>query len=124
MSVMPVIRFEELECWQRAKSLAVELYAISNSGEFGKDFGFKDEIRRAAVSIPSNIAEGKERETIAEFIRYLYIAKGSAGELKTQLLIAQDIGYLDHENSKELTLKVDNVSAMIGALIKTLKNEK
>jgi four helix bundle protein len=87
MSGMPVIRFEDLECWQSAKSLAVELYAISNSGEFGKDFGFKDQIRRAAVSIASNIAEGKERETVAEFIRYLYIAKGSAGELKTQLLI-------------------------------------
>jgi len=121
---MAVIRFEDLECWQRAKSLAVELYAISNNGEFGKDFGFKDQIRRAAVSIASNIAEGKERETIAEFIRYLYIAKGSAGELKTQLLIAQDIGYLDQESSKELKVKVEKVSAMIGALIKTLKGRR
>ena len=92
---MRVIHFEDLKCWQRVKSLAVELYAISNSGEFGKDFGLRDQIRRAAVSIASNIVEGKERETIAEFIPYLYIAKGSAGELKTQLLIAQDIGYLD-----------------------------
>ena len=72
----------------------------------------------------SNIAEGKERVTIAEFIRYLYIAKGSAGELKTQLLIAQDIGYLDQMSSKELRLKIESVSAMIGALIKTLKNGK
>jgi four helix bundle protein len=121
--VIRVIRFEDLECWQRAKSLAVELYAVSSSGEFGRDFGFRDQIRRAAVSIASNIAEGKERETIAEFIRYLYIAKGSAGELKTQLLIAQDIGYLNQTSSKELTLRIEKVSAMIGALIKALKRK-
>jgi four helix bundle protein len=90
-------------------------------GEFGRDFGLWDQIRRAVVLIASNIAEGKERETIAEFIRYLYMAKGSAGELKTQLLIAQDIGYLDQMSSKELQLKVEKVSAMIGALLKTLK---
>lgn len=84
---LPVTRFEDLQCWKNAKALAVELYQISNNGEFGKDFGFKDQVRRAAVSIASNIVEGKERETVAEFIRYLYIAKGSAGELKTQLLI-------------------------------------
>ncbi|MHC9063233.1 four helix bundle protein [Nitrospira sp. CMX1] len=70
---------------------AVERYQIPNNGEFDKDFGFKDQARRAAVSIASNIAAGKERETVAEFIRYLYIAKGSAGELKTQVLIAADI---------------------------------
>ena len=120
---MSVIRFEDLECWQLAKTLAVELYAISNGGEFGKDFGFKDQIRRAAVSIASNIAEGKERETLGEFVRHLYIAKGSAGELKTQLLIAEDIGYLDQAHAIELKLKVDKVSAMLGALIKTLKSE-
>jgi four helix bundle protein len=120
---MSVIRFEDLECWQLAKELAVELYAISNRGEFGKDFGLKDQIRRAAVSIASNIAEGKERETLGEFVRHLYIAKGSAGELKTQLLIAQDIGYLDQTHAKELKFKVEKISAMLGALIKTLKNE-
>jgi four helix bundle protein len=119
---MSVIRFEDLECWKMAKSLAVELYKISNNGEFGKDFGFKDQVRRAAVSIASNIAEGKERETVAEFIRYLYVAKGSAGELKTQLLIAQEIGYMDKESSNHFRTNVEALSAMIGALIKTLKN--
>jgi len=119
---MSVIRFEDLECWKKARSLAVELYTISNKGEFGKDFSFKDQVRRAAVSNASNIAEGKERETVAEFIRYLYVAKGSAGELKTQLLIAQDIGYVDQNCSSDLMMKVENLSAMIGALIKTLKN--
>ena len=119
---MPVTRFENLQCWKNAKALAVELYQISNNGEFGKDFGFKDQVRRAAVSIASNIAEGKERETVAEFIRYLYIAKGSAGELKTQLLIAQDIGYVSQECAQDLRMKVEALSAMLGALIKKLKN--
>jgi four helix bundle protein len=121
---MSVTRFEDLECWKRAKSLAVEIYKISNSGKFNQDFGLKDQVRRAAVSIASNIAEGKERETVAEFIRYLYVAKGSAGELKTQLLIAQDIGYVDQECSSDLRMKVENLSAMIGALIKRLKGNR
>lgn len=119
---MPVTRFEDLQCWKNAKALAAELYQISNNGEFGKDYGFKDQVRRAAVSIASNIAEGKERETVAEFIRYLYIAKGSAGELKTQLLIAQDIGYVSQERAQDLRMKVEALSAMLGALIKKMKN--
>ncbi|MBM3394247.1 MAG: four helix bundle protein [Betaproteobacteria bacterium] len=85
---MAVTCFEYLEVWQEATSLAVEIYAVSRNGGFSQNFGFRDQIRRAAVSVASNIAEGKERETIPEFIRYLYIAKGSAGELKTQLMIA------------------------------------
>src|SRR6266852_9073944 len=104
--IMRVIRFEDLECWQRAKSLAVELYAISKDGEFGRDFGLRDQIRRAAVSIASNIAEGKERETVSEFIRYLYMAKGSAGEVMTQVIIAEEVGYLDREKSIELRQSV------------------
>ena len=121
---MSVTRFEDLECWKMAKSLAVELYKITNKGEFAKDFSLRDQVRRAAVSIASNIAEGKERETVAEFIRYLYIAKGSAGELKTQLLIAQDIGYVDKERSDDFRTKIEALSAMIGALIKRLKGKR
>ena len=118
---MSVTRFEDLECWQRAKSLAVALYQISNDGKFGRDFGLRDQIRRAAVSVASNIAEGKERETVSEFIRYLYVAKGSAGEVMTQVIIAEEIGYLDREKSLELRQSVRQLSAMIGALIRTLK---
>jgi|GEM_PF-2369511 len=73
---MSIVRFEDLACWQEATSSAVEIYAVSKDGEFRRDFGFRDQLRRAVVSIASNIAEGKERETIAEFIRHLYIAKG------------------------------------------------
>ena len=80
--------------------------------------------RRAAVSIASNIAEGKERETVSEFIRYLYVAKGSAGEVMTQVIIAEEVGYLDREKSVEVRQSVQQLSAMIGALIKTLKSRR
>lgn len=116
-----VTRFEDLDCWQEATSLAVEVYKASKDGEFSRDFGFRDQLRRAAVSIASNIAEGKERETVPEFLRYLYIAKGSAGELKTQLLIAREVGYLDSDHYASLRGKVEKISAMVGALIRTLK---
>lgn len=114
---MSVTRFEDLKCWKHAKNFAVELYQTSDNGEFGKDFGSKDQVRRAAVSIASTIAEGKERETVSEFIRYLYVAKGSAGELKTQVLIAADIGYVSRERAEELRAKIEALSAMLGALI-------
>ena len=91
---MPVSRFEDLICWQEAAKLAVDIYSLSNTRKFSHDFGFRDQLRRSAVSIPSNIAEGKERETVSELIRYLYIAKGSAGELKTQLYLGREIGYI------------------------------
>ncbi len=122
---MPKItRFEDLGCWQEAASLATEIYEISKEGEFSKDFGFRDQLRRAAVSIASNIAEGKERETVNEFIRFLYIAKGSAGELRTQLYIAERIGYLDGKAAQELNGKVERISAMIANLIKALKRHR
>lgn len=121
---MRVARFEELTSWQEATSLAIEVYRISIDGELGKDFGLRDQLRRAAVSISSNIAEGKERETLKEFIRFLYIAKDSAGELRTQLFIAHQIGYLENSKYIELTQKVEKISGMIGNLIKSLKKSK
>jgi four helix bundle protein len=75
--------FRGLVVWQKAKKLAVRIYKISNEGLLGKDFGFRDQIRRSAVSIPSNIAEGDERGTDKESIRFFYIAKGSLAELRT-----------------------------------------
>ena len=119
---MAVIRFEELEVWQEAILLAVDVYTVSKSGDFSQDFGFRDQIRRSAVSIASNIAEGKERETIPEFVRYLYIAKGSSGELKTQLMIAERIGYIKQHCAEDLRHRVE-ISAKLGALIKTLKRK-
>ena len=120
---MAVTRFEDLEVWQEAVSLAVDVYAVSKIGGFTQDFGLRDQVQRAAVSIASNIAEGKEGETIAEFLRYLYIAKGSSGELKTQLIIAQRIGYIEEERTQSLIQRVEQVSAKLGALIRTLKRK-
>jgi four helix bundle protein len=119
-----VKRFEDLTCWQRSVDLAVEIYAQSNLGGLKQDFGLRDQLRRAAVSISSNIAEGKERETIPEFIRYLYIAKGSAGELRTQLIIAGRVGYLTNERVDALINDAEKIGAMLGNLIKRLKAGK
>ena len=120
---MPVKRFENLKCWQCAVDLAVNIYEHSSAGELGKDFGLRDQLRRAAVSISSNIAEGKERETVPEFIRYLYIAKGSAGELRTQLIIAGRVGYISEETVNRLKNETEYIGAMLGNLIKRLKRK-
>jgi four helix bundle protein len=121
---MKIIRFEDLDVWKEATSLAVDIYGISMDGKLSKDFGLLDQIRKSAVSIASNIAEGKERETVPEFIRFLYIAKGSAGELRTQIYIAQQIGYLEREKYDELKARAEKISGMLGNLIKTLKKGK
>jgi four helix bundle protein len=120
---MAVTRFEDLEVWQEATSLAVDVYTVSNSGGFKQDFGFRDQIRRSAVSIAANIAEGKERETVPEFVRYLYIAKGSSGELKTHLVVAERIGFIEPGQAKNLLENVEKVSAKLGSLIRTLKSK-
>jgi four helix bundle protein len=84
--------FRGLQVWQRSKDLAVTIYTMTREGAIARDFGLIDQIRRAAVSIPSNIAEGDERETNKESVRFLYIAKGSLAELRTQLEITRDVG--------------------------------
>jgi four helix bundle protein len=90
-------RFEDLEVWQRAKDLTNLIYKFSTDGSFARDFGLRDQMRRASVSIMSNIAEGFESQTQAMFIKYLAYAKGSAGELRAQLYIARDQGYITDE---------------------------
>lgn len=87
-------RFEDLEVWQKAKELTNVIYLLSSSGAFSRDFGLRDQIRRASVSIMSNIAEGFESQTQALFIQYLWRAKGSAGELRAQLYIAFEQDYI------------------------------
>ena len=122
---MPAVkRFEDLVCWQRAVDLAVDIYAQSNTAGLDRDFGLRDQLRRSAVSISSNIAEGKERETVPELIRHLYIAKGSAGELRTQLIIAGRVGYLEKGKVDALINDTETIGAMLGSLIKRLKRTK
>jgi four helix bundle protein len=113
--------FEDLEVWKNAMQLVVVIYAEFKEN---KDYGFKDQIQRAAVSIPSNIAEGYERQTNKEFIQYLYIAKGSSAELQTQLYIAQKLNYILKEKAVELIDKSKKISSMIYNLINYRKNIK
>ena len=84
-------RYQDLQVWQKGKPLAVWVYRVTNQGQFGRDFGLRDQIRRAAVSIPSNIAEGDELGTNTQAIRHFYIAKGSNAEVLTQGIIAFEI---------------------------------
>ena len=93
-----VQKFEELKIWQVAREIAKWVYVLTRSGEFAKDFGLKDQIQRAAVSIGSNIAEGFERDSNSELMKFLCYAKGSAGEVRSQLQTAQDVGYVTQEN--------------------------
>lgn len=112
--------FTNLRVWQEAKNLAVLIYKITEKDPISKDFSFKDQIRRSATSIPSNIAEGNDRETYKEFIRFLYIAKGSTAELLNQVMIGKEIGYFS-DDFDELNERCMKISKMIGSLIKTIK---
>ncbi len=110
--------FKSLRVWQIAKELAVTIYKTTESGVLARDFGLRDQLRRAAVSIPSNIAEGDERDTNRDSVRFLYIAKGSLAELRTQLEIARDVGALPNEHHLLLDEKCAEIGRMLGALIK------
>ena len=114
-------QFEDLICWQKAREMTREIYgAFKNC----RDFGFKDQIQRASVSVMSNIAEGFERGTKAEFINYLFIAKGSAGEVRAQLYAAYDISYLNIEIFKHLNLLAIECSRLISSFIQNLKKSQ
>ena len=110
--------FQKLRVWQIAKELAVKIYKMTQNLQFKKDLGLKDQIQRSAVSIPSNIAEGDESGTDKLSERYFYIAKGSAAELMTQLIIAHEIGYIDSEIKSQLVDECDKLSSMLTKLIK------
>jgi len=113
--------FEDLEVWKEGCDLAVEIYKHARQGDLSRDHGLRDQMTRAAVSIPSNIAEGKERETVPELIRYLYIAKGSAGELRTHIHIAYRINYLEQASFQELIQRTKILSKKLASFIRTLR---
>jgi four helix bundle protein len=110
--------FKELRVWQKAKDLAVLIYKISEDGKLNRDFGLRDQIRRSAVSIPSNIAEGDERDTDKESVRFFHIAKGSLAELRTQVQIAYEIGHLSKHQYEDIEHECEELARMIGKLIK------
>ncbi|MEX2353110.1 MAG: four helix bundle protein [Gammaproteobacteria bacterium] len=107
--------FESLEVWKRSKQLAVEIY---RSFKTCRDTGFKDQITRSALSVSSNIAEGYERNSRKQFIQFLRIAKGSSGELRSQLYISAEIGYLSRHQAGVYQEEARQISRMIQGLIK------
>ena len=114
--------FEDLKVWQLSKNLAVEVYAeIEKTEKLKRDFGLKDQLARSAVSIPSNIAEGDELNTVKQGLRHLYIAKGSCEELITQLIICKEIGKMNPERAAELIAKAKHISSSLYKLIEARK---
>lgn len=114
-------KFEDIEAWRKARVLTREVYAVTSDGVFAKDFGLRDQIRRAAVSVMSNIAEGFDRGGVREFIQFLYIAKGSCAEVQAQLYVALDAGYIHQEQFQKLYEIAGDVGHLIGGFIRYLK---
>ena len=118
---MGVSRFEDLQAWQKSKQLCVAIYRVTGQGRFARDFGLRDQIQRAAVSVMSNIAEGFERNSRAEFARFVSIARGSAGEVRSQLHLARELGYVEDEQGGELLAACSEVTRMLVSLRKSLE---
>jgi four helix bundle protein len=118
-----ITRFEEIEAWQTARELARLVYSLSSSGSFARDFGLRDQMRRAAVSVLSNIAEGFESRTQALFIEYLGRAKGSAGELRAQAYVALDEGYLDAAQFDQVFNLAEKASRQISRFMTYLETQ-
>jgi four helix bundle protein len=113
-------KFEEIEAWKKARELTKRIHQISRTSSFARDFGLRDQIRRASVSIMSNIAEGYDRSGTGEFIQFLATAKGSAAEVRCQLYVALDQSYTDQSTFDELTGLAAETGSMIGGLINYL----
>ena len=111
-------KFEDLKVWQRSKDLAVFIYRVTARGNFSKDYGLRDQIRRASVSVPSNISEGDELGTAKQAIRFFYTAKGSSAEVLTQTIISYEIGYLEEETYKYIVKECKAISSMLTRLIR------
>jgi four helix bundle protein len=118
---MAIQNFEDLEIWKEARCLTREIYKLSKAANFSKDYSLRDQMRRAAVSIMSNIAEGFERGGNQEFIQFLYIAKASCGELRSELYVAVDQEYVDQKTANALLISLRRLSVMIKHLIDHLK---
>jgi four helix bundle protein len=111
-------KFMELNVWKRAKDLAVFVFRMTGEEPFNRDFSLRDQIRHAAVSMPSNIAEGDELDTNKQAIKYFYIAKGSSAEVLTQAVIAVEIKYIDSETFEYIKKECSRISSMLMRLIK------
>jgi four helix bundle protein len=112
--------FEEINSWQKARIFNKSIYLITENANFKKDFDFTRQIRRASVSITSNIAEGFERNTDKEFVYFLYVAKASAGEVRSQLYLAYDLGYITKKEFETLLESITEISKLLSGFIKYL----
>ena len=110
--------FRKLDVWERSKNLAILIYRITNNDRYKKDLSLQNQMRRAAVSLASNIAEGDERDTNKESVRFFYIAKGSLAELITQLEISREIDYIDKKEFEIILEECEKIGKMLGKLIK------
>jgi four helix bundle protein len=116
-------RFEELRAWQTARELTHQIYAVTKRDPFTNDWALKDQVRRAAISVMSNVAEGFESRTRARFVDYLGRAKASAGEVRSQLVIAQDQEYLQGDEYERISDLSDKVSRQLYNLIRHLERD-
>ena len=119
---MQVKNFEDLEIWKDARALTRGIYQLTRDSKFSKDFGLRDQIRRATVSIMSNIAEGFERGGNQEFVQFLYVAKASCGEVRSQLYVAFDQSYVTAKDCDDISKSFRRLSVMISNLIDYLKS--
>lgn len=114
-------RFEDIEAWQMARESTKLIYKISSTGDFARDFPLRDQIRRAAVSMMSNIAEGFERDGDKEFVQFLAIAKGSCGEARAQLYIALDQNYISRVDFDSIYESLNSTGKRIGGFMRYLR---
>ena len=114
--------FEEIVAWQKAYEVTLEVYRVTSDGSFSKDFGLKDQIRRASVSMMANIAEGHGRRTNSEFANFLNLARGSAAEVQSHLYVGVGLNYLDREKFDELYSSLDQISKMTLSLARYLRD--
>lgn len=112
--------FEDLIVWQKGIQLVKQIYVVTDEGKLSRDFGLKDQLRRACVSIPTNIAEGFERRSRKEYINFLNIAKGSAGETRSLLRVALEIGYMEETTYSQLNDRAIELSRMLSKQIQSL----
>jgi four helix bundle protein len=117
-------KFEDLEIWKEARNYVRNIYFQTGRGNFSRDYGLRDQIRRASVSVLGNIAEGFERKTKNEFIQFLFIAKGSCGESRSHLYVAYDLKYIEEKDFNDLKNQAESISRSIAGFIKYLKNDK
>lgn len=118
---MKIERFEDIQAWQKARELVKSVYRITSRGGFAKDYSLKDQIRRASVSIISNIAEGFARQTNKEFSQFLHIALGSVAEVQSQLYVAQDLNYISKEEFGRIYELSSEVARLVTGFIKYLQ---